>query len=196
MRYPPAVALINVVVKAPHAARRRWTTRARSSARCGAGRRAVPRARTRAGAARPAERRAPRAVVHQGHAARTRCARRCWPCSTARPELKRRDDRGRRSDERAVDGSARSESIAAIGTGVKQRTNMTSAKTREQRRGRRRAARTRRSRADGAGRAVRASRASSTVITIQLDRDERHHDRAGDRRDRDRASTGGRASRR
>ena len=86
MQYPPAVALVNAVVKG----------RTQQGAQHDAGeivqalrdqRRAVPRARPGAGAAQPAQGRAPRAVLHQGHAPRPRCARRCSP----------RSPRGRRS---------------------------------------------------------------------------------------------------
>ena len=70
MRYPPAVALINVVVKARTVRLARWTDAgeiAVNALRPGA--RAYRVLGPGAGAAQPAERRAPRAAVHQGHAA-------------------------------------------------------------------------------------------------------------------------------
>ena len=88
MHYPPAVALVNVVVKG----------RTQQGAQHDAGdlvqalrieRRAVSSARPGAGAAQPPERRAPRAVLHQGHA--PRAMRQALLAALAtRPELKRR----------------------------------------------------------------------------------------------------------
>ena len=91
MRYPPAVALVNAVVKASTLRGRDAATPATLVA--GAAHRAATSFRVLgpgAGAAQPAEGGTPGAVLPQGHAARRRCARRCWRRSAARPEIARR----------------------------------------------------------------------------------------------------------
>ena len=89
MRYPPAVAMINVIVQGAHApGRDGGCGRHRPGLRI-RGPRRLEGAGSRARAARPPERRAPRAVVHQGHA--TQChAQGAAAVLEDRPELKRR----------------------------------------------------------------------------------------------------------
>ena len=89
MKYPPAVALINAVVKAPNTRRAPWPmrgTRERPADR----RRALPRPRTRARSAQPAQ----RASIAHNSSSRARigrrCGKRCRRCSPTRPELRRR----------------------------------------------------------------------------------------------------------
>ena len=88
MQYPPAVALINVVVKARTQAGAMEDARDLVNAPA-RGQRRPPCARPGARAARPAEGRAPRADLHQGHAQR-RNAQALQAALASRPELRRR----------------------------------------------------------------------------------------------------------
>ena len=119
--YPPAVALINVVV-ADGRSRPRHERRGRSRPRdCGQRAAGSGGAGTRTRAPRPVARAAPRAVASSRAPSARRCAVQLVAALGRRPEIARRTHRGRRSDERAVAGS-RNDFRTSMGTGVKQRT--------------------------------------------------------------------------
>ena len=102
MRYPPSVALINVIVKAKTRQGAMDDAAEIAQALRTPGLAPWTRARPGARAARPAERGAPRAAVHQGHAAQ-RDAQGAADRSGGASGAETPNDRRRGSDERAVD---------------------------------------------------------------------------------------------